>query len=104
MTDVIANRKNAYFRLRMTNGEQVMVGFTNSSFRISEMGYFGMWPKRTIVEWPASEADDAFEVFEDKNAPVDTLWDAVRTRLLVCDSIQDIEALCAKRSKKKKSK
>lgn len=96
-TKLITYRRNAYFVLKMASGERVLVSFAKTGFKVIQMKFGGLIPSRTIVDWPISEADAAFDLFEDEATPTEHLMDAIQNKLLTCASIKDIEELCTRR-------
>jgi len=93
MSHIISYRRGALYRIKLTSGEEVLVSFAKTGFKIIQLKYFGLMPSRTVVDWPAAKNDEALKHFKDE--PDDTLWEAVGKKVVACESIAEIEKFCA---------
>ncbi len=58
----------------------------------------GLLPTMTIADWPIAELHSAIDSFVDANQPFLHPLDAIKSKLMSCSSIAEIQRLCDKRS------
>ena len=98
-----ANNKNqCYCQIQLDNGEKVLISIASAltpSVKLAKLGFFGMWPVRTIWEYNATMAGgyDAYvrkmmKMFQNPlEAEPKHPLDILRDRLLPCRSISEVQ-------------
>jgi hypothetical protein len=62
-----------------------------------KLGLGGLIPTKTIADWPVSRLEEAMGIFADKGNPTQHPLEAIKSKLMTCSSIRDIEQLCSTR-------
>ena len=97
MAEIVTYKPGAYCQLKLASGERVLVSCAQTGIKIMKVAFGGLIPTRTIVNWPISELASAIEIFADETTPMQHPLDAIKSKLLACSSIKEIEQLCAPR-------
>lgn len=97
VAEVVTYKPNAYCQIKLPTGERVLINCAQTGIKISRLALGGLIPTETIVEWPISRIDFAIAIFADESAPAQHPLDAIKNKLLNCQSIGDIERLCVSR-------
>lgn len=97
MAEIVTYKEGAYCQLKLANGERVLISCAQTGIKIMKLAFGGLFPTRTIVDWPIDELAFAIELFADDSAPTQHPLDAIKNKLVHCSSIKEIEQLCARR-------
>jgi hypothetical protein len=94
MANIVAYKPGAYCQIRFANGERVLISCAQTGIKIMKLGLWGLFPTRTIVDWPIAQLASAIEIFADPNQPGLHPLDAIKNRLMSCSSIVEVQQLC----------
>ncbi|MHB1076909.1 hypothetical protein [Thiobacillus sp.] len=97
IAEVVTYKQGASSQLKLPNGERILISCAQTGIKIFKLALGGLIPTRTIAEWPISQLDSAIEIFADETVPTQHPLDTIKNRLLTCQSINEIEKLCARR-------
>lgn len=96
VAEVVTYKPSAYCQIKLPTGERVLISCAQTGIKISKLALGGLIPTETIVEWPISRIDFAIAIFADESAPAQHPLDAIKNKLLNCQTIGDIERLCVR--------
>lgn len=94
MAEIITYKPGAYCQLKLASGERVLISCAQTGIKIMKVALAGLIPTRTIASWPISELASAIEIFADEGIPMQHPLDAIKSKLLSCASIKEVEQAC----------
>ncbi len=97
MAEVITYKPGAYCQLKLASRERVLISSAQTGIKIMKLGLCGLIPTKTIAAWPVSRLEAAIRIFADEDNPSQHPLEAIKTKLMTCSSIRDIEQLCSGR-------
>lgn len=95
MTEVISYKPGAYCQLKLTSRERVLISCAQTGIKIMKLGLSGLFPTKTIADWPVSKLATAVYIFADETNSSQHPLEAIKNKLMTCSSISEIELLCA---------
>ena len=96
MTEIIRYKPKAYCQIRFPNGDRVLVSCAQTGIKIFKLGFFGLFPTKTIADWPISRVESAIAIFADPTNPMAHPLDAIKDKLVkACSSTSDVQKLCS---------
>jgi hypothetical protein len=97
MAEIITYKPGAYCQLKLASRERVLISCAQTGIKIMKLGFGGLIPTKTIVNWPISQVAAAMNIFADKNDPSLHPLEAIKAKLMTCSSIGEVERLCTGR-------
>ena len=97
LAEIITYKPGEYCQIRLASGERVLISCAQSGIKILKLGFGGLIPARTVMDWPVSQLASVVEIFADESKPMQPPLEAIKNRLITCSSINEIEQLCARR-------
>ena len=97
MAEIITYKPGAYCHIKLASGERVLISCAQTGIKIMKLALRGLLPTKTIADWPISQITTAMHIFVDENQPSQHPLDAIKSKLITCSSILEIEQLCARR-------
>jgi len=97
VAEIVTYKQGASSQLKLASGERILISCAQTGIKIFKLALGGLIPTRTIAEWPISQLDSVIEIFADETAPTQHPLDAIKNKLLTCQSINEIEKLCVRR-------
>jgi len=97
VAQVISYKPGAYCQLRLESRERVLISCAQTGIKIMKLGFGGLIPTKTIADWPVSRLEEAIGIFADETNPTQHPLEAIKSKLMTCSSIRDIEQLCSTR-------
>lgn len=95
MAEVITYKSGAYCQLKLGSRERVLISCAQTGIKIMKLGLGGLIPTKTIADWPISKLSAAVHIFSDEANPTQHPLEVIKSRLMSCSSIHEIEQLCA---------
>ena len=96
MPEIINYKPKAYCQIRFSNGDRVLVSCAQTGIKIFKLGFLGLFPTKTIADWPISRLESAIAIFADPANPMAHPLDAIKDKLVkTCSSISDVQRLCS---------
>ena len=95
MTTVVTYKPNAYCQLKLDSGERLLISCAQTGIKIVKLGLGGLLPTKTIADWPLSEVRTMMRKFVDPANPLQHPLDAIKSRLMQCSSLQEVEKVCS---------
>jgi hypothetical protein len=93
MGELVAKRdtpNQCWARLRLDNGDQVMISVAQSGMKIFKMRWGGMWPAATL--WASSNLAEIAQKFIDETKPFQRPLDAMIDKIIDCRSAGEVVA------------
>ena len=97
MAEVINYKAGAYCQLKLASRERVLISCAQTGIKIIKLGLGGLIPTKTIAEWPFAQIEAAALIFADESNPTQHPLDAIKSKLMTCTSISEIEQWCTGR-------
>jgi len=97
MAEIITYKPGAYCQLKLASRERVLISCAQTGIKIMKLGLGGLIRTKTIADWPASQLAAAIHIFADESNPLQQPLEAIKSKLMTCSSIREIEQLCAGR-------
>jgi hypothetical protein len=79
-----------FARLRLENGDQIMISVTQSAVTVFKMKWAGLLPSATL--WASSSMAEVANMFFDEGEPMQRPLDSMIARLLDCRSAAEVVA------------
>jgi hypothetical protein len=96
MATIVTYKPGAYCQLKLNSGERILISCAQTGIKIMKLGLGGLFPTRTIADWPIAEVRSAIAIFVDASQPALHPLDAIKNRLMSCSSITEVQRLCGK--------
>ena len=97
VAEIITYKPGAYCQLKLASRERVLISCAQTGIKIMKLGLGGLIPTKTIADWPISQLASAIHIFADENNASVHPLEAIKSKLMTCSSIDEIERLCAGR-------
>jgi hypothetical protein len=91
MGEIIVKRDTPYqcfARLRLENGDQVMISVAQSGVKISKMKWAGMFPAATL--WESRTIAEVAQKFFDEDKPLERPLDSIIEKIIDCRSAAEV--------------
>lgn len=95
MAEVITYKAGAYCQLKLASHERVLISCAQTGIKVMKLGLGGLIPTKTIADWPVSKLATAVHIFADESNPSLHPLDAIKSKLMSCSSIREVEQLCS---------
>lgn len=100
MAEIISYRPGAYCQIKFPNGERVLVSCAQTGIKIKKLSLGGLLPRKTIADWPISNLAPVMSIFADPQNPTLHPLDAIKSGLMTCSSISEVQRLCDSSSRR----
>jgi hypothetical protein len=97
VAEVISYKPGAFCQLKLASRERILISCAQSGIRIMKLSLGGLIPTKTIADWPFSRLEEAIRIFADEANPTQHPLEAIKSKLMTCSSIRDVEQLCSTR-------
>lgn len=77
-----------FARLRLDNGDQIMISVANSGVKVFKMKWAGIFPSTTL--WKSDSMVEVAEKFFDEQRPFQRPLDSIISKLIDCRSAAEV--------------
>lgn len=92
--EIIAHKAGAFCQLKLASGERILISCAQTGIKIMKLGFAGLFPTKTLAEWPISNVDEAIRIFADASQPTQHPLESIKAKLMSCSSIADVQQIC----------